>query len=431
MKQKNIIIPVFLIVTVLLFSSCSLAKLVSIDAETDKISLEGAVLTEIADEFLGDNLHSNMRAFEYQDNRLHMLLTANVAPATGTGQGLFYWTRLHNGDWEKHEFLHDRTVGMANIVMDNTVTDDLFFIYNDRTVDNDRYAYMVRFDGSDIRQVFSLSQKLDGQVLNPQAVSSEDGFIHIFVPDRTGTKVRWYHFNIETEEVMRLNDITMPVRGGRMYDLVYQNGQILAPISVEGRLYLGILDTDKLTAKFELLDSFSSPDRMPARAMNIYIYENLGLYLITYLRPASFSNRPFTGLLGEVVANAVDMSTYKSVKKTVIGGFNKHTAATHYLKSEQLNDRMFVTAYTAVDQVHQFHLTEEHTKYVSSHVDVWELDSTGAVKKAASRVYEKTSWDHVLTRIDDNTFLFTYNETTDKNQKWIKKLKLEYVDKSN
>ena len=421
----------FLIVIVLLFGGCALPKLFSPGTEANGTTLEGAVLTEIAEEFLGDNLHSNMRAFEYQDNRLHMLLTTNVAPATGTGQGLFYWTRLGNGDWEKHEFLHDRTVGMANIVMDNTVTDDLFFIYNDRTVEDDRYAYMVRFDGTDIRQVFSLSQKLDGQVLNPQAVSSEDGFIHIFVPDRTGTKVRWYHFNIETEEVMRLNDITMPVRGARMYDLVYQNGQILAPISVEGRLYLGILDTDKLTTNFELLDSFSSPDRMPARAMNIYIYENLGLYLITYLRPASFSNRPFTGLLGEVVANAVDMSTYKSVMKTVIGGYSKHTAATHYLKSEKLNHGMFVTAYTAVDQVHQFHLTEEHSRYVSSHLDVQELDSTGAVKKVAGNTYENTSWDHVLARIDDDTILFTYNETTTKNQKWIKELKLQHEDNSN
>lgn len=414
------------VLVVIMFCSCSVLGLTT--NHPGELQPEQLELQEIGSEYLGDNLHSNMRAFEYEQGYLHMLLTTNVAPASGTGQGLYYWVKTLNGEWEKHEFLLDRTVGMANIVTDHTITNDLFFIYNDRTIENDRYAYMVRFDGSDIKQVFSLSQKLDGQVLNPQAISSEDGYIHIFVPDRTDTKVRWYRFDIDSEEVVRLDDITMPVRGARMYDLALYNGIILAPIGVQGRLYLGFVDTENLSADFQLLDSFSSPDRMPARAMNIHIYENLGLYLITYLRPASFSNRPYTGLLGEVVANVVDIKSEQSINKVVIGGYTAQSAATHYLKSEQLNDNMFATAYTAVDQVHQFHLTEEHTRYVSSHLDVWQINEAGVLAKVDGIVYEDTSWDHVLARIDDRTFLFSYNQTTTDNQKWIKEMYLEKLN---
>ena len=88
----------------------------------------------------------------------------------------------------------------------------LFF--NDRTNEQDRYAIMERFDGTELRRVFELDQS-SGQVLNPQAISSQDGYIHIFVPDRffwSRWGVKWWRMNIETEELERLQDISLPTR---------------------------------------------------------------------------------------------------------------------------------------------------------------------------------------------------------------------------
>lgn len=104
--------------------------------------------------------------------------------------------------------------------------------------------------------------------------------------------------NIETEELERLPNINLPTSGARLYDLLYDEGRIIVPIAIAQQLHLGIIDTEKLTIDIRLLDSFTSPDRMPPRSINIFKYENLGVYVIVYLRPASFSNRPRTGLLG-------------------------------------------------------------------------------------------------------------------------------------
>lgn len=73
---------------------------------------------------------------------------------------------------------------------------------------------MERFDGSELKRVFELDNT-SGQVLNPQAISSQDGYIHIFVPDRTSSGqdgIKWWRLNIATEELERLNDISLPTR---------------------------------------------------------------------------------------------------------------------------------------------------------------------------------------------------------------------------
>ncbi len=397
--------------------------------QKEMIPLEGTSIQLLERELLGEQLHSNMRAFEIIDDKLHMLLTTNVTPATGTGVSLQYWNKpLDGGDWEKHVFLPNRVIGMANIVADPYYTDDLFFIFNDRTNESDRYAIMERFENNTLRRVFELDQS-SGQVLNPQAISSQDGYIHIFVPDRTSSGqdgIKWWRMNILTEELERLQDISLPTRGARMYDLIYDNGSIIVPIAVNQQLHLGNIDTEALTITTRLIDQFTSPDQMPPRSINLFKYENLGIYLLTYLRPASFSNRPNTGLIGEVVAKVVRISDLKTLSTTVIGGFSGQAAATHYMKSEKLNENMFVVAYTAVDKVHHFHLTGIHDKYVTSHLGIWEIDQSGQLQLISSEDTEATRWDQVLARVSDNAFLFTYNSTTVANEKWLDMVQLIY-----
>lgn len=412
-----------LVIILLLGTSCGV-----LSQSKEMLPLDGVVLQQASTELLGENMHSNMRAFEYVDDRLHMLLTTNVDPSKGAGQGLYYWTKSLDGTWEKHEFLLDKTLSMANIVRDDIYTDDLFFIYSDRTNESFRYAKMVRFDGTNIREVFSIDQT-QGQVLNPLAISSQDGYIHIFVPNRTSSAgdVRWWRMNIETEEIEEFDAIELPGNGARMYDLRYEPGRILAPIALNQELHFGVIDTNTLTIETQLLDRFKSPDGMAPRSFNLFKYEDLGVYLLTYLRPASFSNRPNTGLTGEVVARVLDGNTFKTVSETVIGGHTAQTAVTHYMKSEQLNENMFVVAFTSVDRVHQFHLTSRHDNYVSSHLDVWALDENGKLTLVSKNVVtEDTRWDQVLTRIDDHSFLFSFNETTSSNEKWIYEMVLEF-----
>lgn len=415
MKPGIRLVTICLICAVVVLTGCKLGK------------AEDASLQTIRHEFLGENLHSNMRALEIIDGRLHMLLTTNVSPDTGTGTGLQYWTRpLDSDTWEKHEFLSDRIIGMANIVSDQLYTDDLFFIFNDRTMETWRYAIMLRFDGTDVRKVFELDQS-QGQVLNPQAISSRDGYIHIFVPDRTSSGkdgIKWWRMNIETEKLERLQDISLPTSGARLYDLIYDRGRIIVPIAIAQQLHLGIIDTEKLTIDIRLLDSFTSPDKMPPRSINIFKYESLGVYVIVYLRPAAFSNRPRTGLLGETVVKVLDADTFQSLSTKVIAGPSAKEAVTHYMKSEKLNDRMFAVAYTYVDEVHYFHLTGVHDRYVSSHLTVWEVDETGQIRLVAKDSTDQTRWDQVLARVDDQSFLFTYNSTNRTNDKWLDLVRL-------
>ncbi|HHX02002.1 MAG TPA: hypothetical protein GX739_04940 [Firmicutes bacterium] len=422
MKPKTRIVITCCIVSLLVVSGCKFGK-----ADQVLIPMEEASLQTLQHEFLGEHLHSNMRAFEIIDGRLHMLLTTNVTPATGTGQGLQYWTKhLDSDNWEKYEFLPDRIIGMANIVSDPTYTDDLFFIFNDRTNESFRYAIMERFDGASMRRVFELDQS-EGQVLNPQAISSQDGYIHIFVPDRTSSGrdgIKWWRMNITTEELERLQDISLPTSGARLYDLIYDEGRIIVPIAIAQQLHLGIIDTEKLTITTQLLDKFTSPDRMPPRSINIFKYEHLGMYLLVYLRPTAFSNRPRTGLVGEVVVKVLD-ADFKDLSTTVIGGFNTHEAVTHYMKSEKLNDRMFAVAFTNVDEIHHFHLTGVHDRYVTSHLTVWEINESGKIRLVAKDTTDQTRWDQVIARVDDQSFLFTYNSTNAANDKWLDVMKLE------
>jgi len=421
MKRKTILSLACYVILLSLCTSCIASK------TTEVIQVENANIQLVSRDLLGNHLHSNMRAFEIIDGYLHMLLTTNVTPASGTGTGLQYWKKPLDGEkWEVHSFLPDRVVGMANIVSDPYYTNDLFFIFNDRTNEQDRYAIMERFDGTELRRVFELDQS-SGQVLNPQAISSQDGYIHIFVPDRTSSGqdgVKWWRMNIETEELERLQDISLPTRGARMYDLIYDNGKIIVPIAVQTQLHLGIIDTEKLTISLQLLDRFTSPDFMPPRSINLFKYEEFGFYLLTYLRPSYFSNRPFTGLVGEVVAMVLDCDTLEILSSTVIGDFSDQAAVTHYMKSEQLNNQMFVVAYTTVAGVHQFHLTGKHGNYVASHLAVWQITEDGKVQLVAEDVTKDTRWDQVLARIDDTTFFFTYNSTTNNNEKWLEVRKL-------
>lgn len=232
--------------------------------------------------------------------------------------------------------------------------------------------------------------------------------------------------NIETEAVERLPNISLPTSGARLYDLIYDEGRIIVPIAISGQLHLGVIDTETLTISTQLLDKFTSPDRMPPRSINIFKYEGLGLYVIVYLKPAAFSNRPRTGLVGQVVVKTLDAADFKELSTTVIAGFNGHEAVTHYMKSEKLNEEMFVVAYTCVDEIHHFHLTGVHDRYVSSHLAVCQVDPSGNVQLIAKEDTDQTRWDQVLARIDDHTFLFTYNSTTANNDKWLDVVRLEF-----
>ncbi len=343
------------------------------------LAKETGPLEPVGRERVATGLYSSGLAIHGED----LLFTTVTHMAHGHGQGhnLMIWRRPLDGElWRTLPVRPERKPAMLSVVPLEHRPGETLLAYVDRQDEDDRVVYLERLiDDNELVSILDYSE--DRGVLNPLvAPVPEDDAAYLFIPDRGADwRVRWFRIGLDDDSVERLEDIPMPVRGARLFGHHRDGDRLVLPVGLAQELH--VLDIDLDTGTYELIqvDTADSPDQQPCRSVSVHPFPEQNLYLLTYLRPAEFSDRPRTGLVGEVVANALCMDSLESIERTVIGGYRAEEAATHQIASAKVAEDAFVTAYTTVDRVHQRHLTAEFVNYVSSHVDRWRLESDGSV----------------------------------------------------
>ena len=188
-------------------------------------------------------------------------------------------------------------------------------------------------------------------------------------------------------------------------------------------MHLAKIDTRDDSFEVSQIDDFESPDGQPPRSIRIDKYEDEGVYLLNYLRPAKFSYRPEKGLTGSVAVNAVDIETNESIDMTVVAGHTDSEAVTHFIYGAKYDEQRLAIAYTTVDSVHQWHGSspgpDEHANYVSSQLEIYKIKKEGKIEKEAQHVFEEPFWDVVLGVLEDKTIFLSYNSTTEANERWV------------
>jgi hypothetical protein len=124
------------------------------------------------------------------------------------------------------------------------------------------------------------------------------------------------------------------------------------------------------------------------------------------MRPADFSNRPETGLVGSLVANVVDINEGLSLFKETLAGNSGSEAVTFYIASDRVDDEHFVTIHTTVNEVHTWHISEEHDNYNHTALGLYKIDDDGI--HLIDQVIEQPSWANRVTVFEDRV-LTTYN----------------------
>ena len=398
----------------------ALTALVAIDARAD------GVLEPLGKERLGTGIYCVLgRNFFTLENDLYLSTVTHMVHGAGQGRNLLLWRRsLDNGPWRLTPIRPERMPAMISILPREDHPGETLFLYVDRRDEADRVVYLERFteDGG-MEEVFRYAN--GSGVLNPIAAPAPGGSIlHLFIPDRTDTYIRWFKAHLGEDRVERLDDIPMPQRGARLYDYHVEGSRLILPTAVVRELHLLAVDLDTGAYEMKRIDEAESPDNQPPRNMTIHAFPEKNLYLITYLRPTEFSNRPETGLVGEVVANAVCMERLESVQRTVIGGFRAEEAATHHIASAKVAEDAFVAAYTTVDEVHQRHLTGEFENYAAGHVDRWRLSGDGALTAQAQHEMEPF-WHAGLATDGKGNLYMLYNSATEESPKWLKRWRTE------
>ena len=384
------------------------------------------VLEPLGKERLGKGIYCVLgRNFFTLESDLYLSTVTHMVHGAGQGHNLLLWRRsLDNGPWQLTPIRPGRMPAMISVLPSEAQNGETLFLYVDRQDEADRVVYLERFcEREGLEEIFRYSN--GSGVLNPIAVHEPDSSnLHVLIPDRTDTYIRWFRTDLEEGAVERLDDISMPREGARLYDYHVEDARLVLPTAVTQELHVLVIDLETMTHEMKHLDTAESPDNQPPRNMTIHPFPEKELYIITYLRPTDFSYRPETGLLGEVVANSVCMDRLESVEQTVIGGFSAEEAATHHLNSVKVSEDAFVMAYTTVDEVHQRHLTGEFQNYVSGHVDRWRLASDGSVTAEAQREMEPF-WHPGLAKDSQGVLYMLYNSAVKESPKWLKRWRTE------
>lgn len=396
----------------------------TVNAEQSDTS--SGILDPLDKERLGTKIHCVMgRNFHATDDSLYLGTITHMAYGSGQGHNLLFWRRpLEGGTWTLTPIRPERMPGMISVLPREGRHGETLFLYVDRQDEAERVVYLERFtEEHGLEEVFEYSN--GAGVLNPVAIPAPDTpALHVLIPDRTDTYIRWFVIDRDTNEAERLDDIPMPRTGARLYDYHVEGARLILPTAVSRELHLLVIDLE--TAEYEMkhLDTAESPDNQPPRNMTIHPFHEQGLYVITYLRPTSFSDRPRTGLVGEVVAHAVCMERLTSVEHTVIGGFNAEGAATHHINSAKISEDAFVMAHTTVDEVHQRHVTGEYENFVSGHVNRWRLTPDGGITAQAENDMEP--FEHPgLVAPGDGMLYMVYNTATEESPKWLKRWRID------
>lgn len=365
-------------------------------------------------EILGLGLASSSRGFYYRNGKLYALLSRNINPATGAGVGLEYWEKsVGAGGWRQFRFpeLEGRLFSMYDLVFTKN-KNILYFIYNERTEEPRRGVLIDRFDGMVRQPLFEFDD--EELVLNPVGVVDSRDQLHVFVPSRGNPSfIRWFTINPTTRETVRV-DLSLPGRGTRLYGYgIYQEGdQVLLAAGEVGAVHLLEIDLRHRSAIVHTVDQFNHTEA--ARMFSIMVFPEMDIILLTYLRPASFSDRPRTGIVGEVVANLIDRATLQSRAIAPLGEFSAQNAATHYTHAVKIAPDMFAVIYTTVREIHLWSKTGVHGNYNLSYLCWYRLSGSSSnptLQKVDQQVLP-AYWGSSLAWIDtERTLVLTCNDT--------------------
>ncbi len=323
-------------------------------------------------EHVGDRLFVT-EAFLGQDGEITLHTLSNIRFGHGQGDDFTLWRRSAGDDnWERSPlpFPEDHRPGMISTL---TLDDDsTLYLYVDRAGREHLYLQRVSGDGT-LRTLFDLPRGGEfRRFLNPRMDRMRDGRVHLLLPDRAGSEVRRFIVDPDTAAHERLPDIRMPRRGARIYDRYQVGSRLIVPVSVSGELLFLDIDLDAHAVRSQSLDRFSHDE--PPRNTSIFALEDTDEVVLFYLRPASFSSRGRTGLLGEFVCAVVDAETFDVRSSNVIAGFEAEAAATHNHDVIQVGPREFLFAHTEVDRVHERHRSGRYENYVGTFVTRWKID---------------------------------------------------------
>ncbi|MDG5787390.1 SseB family protein [Evansella sp. AB-P1] len=349
-----------------------------------------------------------------------------IDPATGNGSGLFIYVRnLQTDESEMVELEHvrDKIIGMFSITK-HPADEKLYVQYVDRTDENNRKVYVDEFDiqSQEFQELLSFSDGSSG-VLNPISTVNENNHtLNVFIPDRANqARIRWFEIDLNNYSSERLDDIPFHTGGIRTYGYAADDGIMYLPVAATGQLHLVTLDLNKN----ELLSTNQIDKinhREPPRMTDVALYKD-DILLVKYLRPARYSNRPNTGLIGELVVNVVDLNESKSVGIQALAGFDKSEGVTHYIASDQVDEEHFVSVYTTVDEVHEWHLHERHENYNHTYVSLFKLGEGNNVEEI-DKVVLDPSWANRVT-VENNQIIVTYNDTSADHGAWLQIFKMK------
>lgn len=135
--------------------------------------------------------------------------------------------------------------------------------------------------------------------------------------------------------------------------------------------------------------------------------------VLVYMRPAPFSNRGRTGLLGEIVCAVVCARSLEVKTSTVIAGFEAERAATHQHDMIQVGSREFIYAHTEVDRVHERHKSGRYENYVGSYITRWQIDENNKPIEVGRRKLPDTAFFDLAGNAQGNVILLANDAKED------------------
>lgn len=331
--------------------------------------------------------------------------------------------------WERVEIypVGDRKTSMFEQLGPETEEDQpVFFTYTRRDVGG-AHLHRVEPDGTH-RELFSYGVTVTNEVpdedvgvdfLNPAGTLSSSGtVVNLFVPDRNGGgRMRWFQVDADTGDLLwRMPDRMDFPSGTRIYDRVIDaNGRVHVPVGTSAKTYMWWVDPEtRQNGPLTEIDDTTGLGQAneTSRMFSIDLYPQKGtngILLVTYMRPATFSQRKAKGLVGNAVALSLDASTYEVLSMVTVGGAVEDEAATHYLQGCKVDDNHFAMAYTTVSNRHVFHQTLYHDNYVEGRLDVWRLHDNGTMSPVHTHVVAP-SWHPNVTTTLDGTLHKVYSE---------------------
>lgn len=361
------------------------------------------------------------RSMVVKNNTAYHIYSNEIDPSSGNGSGLYIYIRnLDTGESDLHEFEHlsHLKIGMFSVTR-HPQADRLYIQYVDRTDERDRSVYVDEFN-TQTREVTNLLEYQDLEsagVLNPiSAVGLSANRLHVMIPDRAAEpKIRWFTVDLDNHDVSRQSDLQFETPGIRTYGYKVKDERLYLPVNTVGNLYLVTLDLEN----HELISSTVIDEldhAEPTRMTDIDFYGD-DLLVIKYMRPAEFSHRPTTGLVGSYVANMVDLKEGKSLHIETLAGFDENEAVTHYVASDKVDENHFVSIYTTVREVHTWHLNRVHDNYNQTFIDLYRVGKDSI--KRIDRVTTEPAWANRVT-VHENRVLATYTSANEDHDAWLR-----------